>query len=599
MKKRFFPLMKLVFRIVLFFSGLFPAHAQLSDPAAWTTFINSADNRLVSDTFRIQTFGDSLEDNWEYRASGNTAVADISSENKDDLNGVRALTLRMGCSVSFEPFSPSIYQNIYMRIFFGGDGLMKNENLNVKVYRPNEVKNASLSTVTSNYARCPYSATRIKDNPYALDLQTSDPASNTQNGYYALQYLLAYGEIPEYSLFEGKGDWNDTLRWSHLPAQRNRKALLTGEITLSSAIRCNDVFLSNGNLHITDAGKAIFHTLTLFSTDASQSDTGYSVKVDGELTIQDRITIRKTFPETGKWYFISFPFDVYPSGIDDRFLQKDDAPNAGGNFLYVHIYNGDKRAWGNTGTGNWEVMPALPPTSDRPLFEKGKGYLVALDEKASDRTLSFTSRPGHLPESFGKDKNIPVFASAGTTATEENHRGWYLCGNPLPRPLSLSELEPNEDLDGSVYLYDGTGYTAYPIGSDYVLPPMSAFFVKASADTDLKIKENYPVKSGRQIPNFYPLGTQRKEPVASSATAIPRLTSPQINWSVTGNELSLDPLPEACILRIVNLQGVTVWKRKVLPGVTYRFSLPVKPGVYVMEIGMRGMRMGKKIRIGG
>lgn len=597
MKKKPLPVSELVLTTFLILSGLFPIQAQVSDPTTWTLFINSRDNRLVSDTFRIQTFGDSPEDNWKYTTSGNAVITDISSENKDDLGGSFALKLLLGSSLSFEPLSPSIYQNSYMRIFFGGSKLMKNENLSVKVYRSNEIKNASLSTVTSNYADCPYSATKIKDNPYALDLRASDPATNTQKGYYAIQYAIAYGEIPGYSLFEGKGNWNDTLCWSHLPAQRNRNALLTGEITLSSSLGCNEVFLNNGILHITNQGKAVVNTITLFSTDLLPFSTDYSLIVDGELSIQDRITIRKTFSETGKWYFISFPFDVYPSGIDERFQQKDDIPNAGGNYLYVQGYNGEKRALHNAATGNWEVVPVLPLQSEHPLFEKGKGYLIALDEKASDRTLSFSCRPDDIPENFGKEESIPVFASIGTADTGEHHRGWYLCGNSLPRPLSLTELEQNESLDGSIYVYDGTGYTAYPIGSDYILPPMSAFFVKASEDTELKIKNGYPQKNSVRIATSYPLSAPQNEPAVSSATSIMPVPSASIPFSIIGNELYLGALPQSGTIRILNWQGVTVWKQSIHSGKPYYFSLPLIPGLYILEIQTKGKRIGKKIVI--
>lgn len=597
MKKKPLPVSGLVFTTVLFLFVLYPAHAQIPDPASWNLFINSTDNGLVSDTFRIQTFGDSQEDNWEYIRGGNTALADISTENKDDLGGSIALKLLPGSFVSFEPFSLSFYQNSYIRVFFGGSKLMKNENLSAKVYRGNEIKTASLSTVTSNYADCPYSATRIKDNPYALDLRAADPATNTQNGYYALQYAIACGEIPGYSLFEGNGNWNDTLRWSHLPAQRNRKALLTGEITLSSAIRCNEIFLNNGTLHITRRGKAVVNAMTLFSTDLLHASTDYSLTVDGELVVQDRITIRKTLPETGKWYFISFPFDVYSSGIDERFQQKDDTPNAGGNYLYVQVYNGEKRALHNAATGNWEVVPVLPVPSERPLFEKGKGYLIALDEKASERTLSFSSRPDDIPENFGKEDGIPVIASTGWAETGERHRGWYLCGNPLPRPLSLTELEQNESLDGSVYIYDGSGYKAYPIGSEYVLPPMSAFFVKASDNTELKIKEGSPQKNSVRIATSYPLPGISNEPVASSATSLIPGPSASITFQVTGNELYLSAFSQSGSIRILNWQGVTVWRRHIGPGRAYCFSLPMVPGLYVLEIQTKGKRIAKKIEV--
>lgn len=596
MKKKDLYLFWHTFAMFIFWAGTLPVHAQITDASQWNSFINSSANPFVSDTFRLQTFGDSTDDNWAYMLTGKTDIRDISSINIDDLGGSHALNLGFDSRISLEPFSPSLYQNIYMQVFAGGANLMKNENLQVTIYLADEVKKATLCSVTSNNASCPYSPTRIKNNPYALDIYTSLPATKTSKGSYNLQYVLAYGEIPQYSLFTGLGNWNDTTCWSHLPAERHRNALLNGEISVTTPIRCNEAFLHNGILHIGSGGSLTLNNLTFCTSDDDSGISNYSLTVQGDLRINDRMLIQKTFPETGKWYFISFPFDVYATGIDTRFQQQDATPNRGGNYLYVQFYNGEKRAADNRNTGNWEVMPIRSSSSPEPLFEKGKGYLVALDELATARTLSFSSRPGEIPEGFGHHATLSLSSSLPPTGADKSNCGWYLCGNPLPGPLALSDIEPNKSLDGNIYLYEETGYKAYPIGSDLALPPLSAFFVKATSDTEIKIKSESAVEKDQIIPCLSPLRSTLTEPQEETATHLILPTFKKIICYSKEGMLYLDGIPADGTVQVINLQGKIVWKQGVYPGsCMIRLSLPV--GIYIVQVETGHYRENHKIAI--
>ena len=52
-------------------------------------------------------------------------------------------------------------------------------------------------------------------------------------------------------------------------------------------------------------------------------ETKTSLHSGGTILLSGRITFHKTFEEPGKWYFISFPFDVYPPWHRLHFEQKD------------------------------------------------------------------------------------------------------------------------------------------------------------------------------------------------------------------------------------------------------------------------------------
>lgn len=134
-----------------------------------------------------------------------------------------------------------------------------------------------------------------------------------------------------------------------------------------------------------------------------------------------------------------------------------------------------------------------------------------------DNTLTFSTAGNDIPESFGKTASVPVYAaSAGNT--DKAHKGWYLCGNPLPSPISLSQISANPSLDGNIYIYDGNAYESYPIGSEYVLPPFSAFFVKASADTEIKLTAAALSTNAVRLKTGFPFSVVATEPGRSGCS---------------------------------------------------------------------------------
>lgn len=563
MKKKVIHFVQCALAKILFFGAVYPLQAQVSNPSSWESFVNSNENRLVSDTFRLQTFGKSEWDNWEYTVSGNASIVDNAS----------ALKLPVGSSTVFTPYSLSKYNNAEMHTYIRAQNLTSKKKLIFQTFRAG--KTESIIVPLDSLLQNGYQVNHITKSPSLLTIQTGQP-DNPETCSFILDSVYATGKIPAYSLFSGIGNWNDTILWSHLPPLRHRSALIKGDASITTDTYCKNVAINSGSLKINPVTRFILKNLDLYESDASL----YS---EGAILLSDRITFHKTFEESGKWYFISFPFDVYPSGIDPRFEQKDATPNDGGNYFYVQSYNGDKRASDNQSTGNWEVMPVRP--DNVPLFEKNKGYLIALDEKATIRTLSFSSQPDDIPEDFANAGVITIPLGTNMTSGNQENYGWYLCGNPLPAPLVLSQIEKNIALDGNIYVYDGNGYKTYSLSSNYALPPFAAFFVKASSQTELKVSsDSTPTKATSIIRTNFPVNKSIAEPYSDKqSTGIKSPVAEDFHFFIKDGQLHLQNIPEAGYVRIINMMGRCVVQKKIQQGAQVIPIVNVS-GMYILQI---------------
>ena len=578
MKKKHLRMFRRIFAGTAILAILVPVRAQVSNPSAWGDFVKGKENPLVVDTFRMQTFSQSDVDNWQYTA-GNGAIV-LKEEKK--------LKIPLGGNVSFESYSLESFQRVSAVITFTVQSVVSGEELLVEL----DNKNGKRSGVVYPNGKNPALSVRFGSNPYRLNFSTSSPASNSKGGYFLIDSMYAYDTIPKYSHFSGTGNWNDKPRWSNLPPLRRRCALISGTATINSSIECQTVSLGNGgSLAITENGHFIVNNLFLHSTDNPPTATDFSLTVQGELSVKEYITLQYTFPEKGKWYFLSFPFDVYLKEIDNRFQLKDEQFTGNGDYFYMLTYNGDKRSSTQTPTGNWEVF-SLPVSSDNPLvFERGKGYLVALDAAASDNTLTFSVEGENIPEDFGKTVSIPVNVASSMDAGDDNS-GWYLCGNPLPAPLKLSQIQPDPALDGNIYLYDRKNYAPYAIGSNYELPPLAAFFVKASATTDLTVTNEPSTAKAVLLKSGYPLRSELTEPI-NVKTQLLKIRKENETSILKGNVLYLSGFSSVGKLKVVDVTGQLVYSCPVPQGSSVQ-SLPLRGGLYILIIEAGGYRAQHK-----
>lgn len=559
-----------LFACIAISTVMLSVRAQVSNPSTWSVFVKGSGNTVVVDTFRMQTFSGAAGDNWEYVVENGAVVLDKQN----------TLKIPLGGSALFERYSLYGYQKVSAVLDYSPYLVVAGETLSVVFDNENWKDKSSVIYPSSKSVK----SVEFGSNPCRLDFFVSSPSPNTQNGYFLFDRIYAYGQIPQYSLFSGNGNWNDTIRWSHLPPFRHRRALINGDVEVNSLVQCNQASLADGSLRITDNGHFIVDELFLHNTDIS-------LAVAGELTVNKQITTYYTFPEKGKWYFLSFPFDVSLKGLDSRFQLKDDTFSGNGNYLYVQTYNGDKRASSQQATGNWEVFP-MPSSSDNPLiFEKGKGYLVALDAAASDNTLTFSVDKENLPDNFGKAASIPINISSSGDA-DTDHSGWYLCGNPLPAPLELSRIKTDPALDGNIYLYDGNTYKSYPIGSNYALSPFAAFFVKATAATALIITGELSAANAILLKSDFSLHSELAEPTEVK-TQISQVKKETGKSFLKGNALYLEDLPSAGKVKVIDVTGRVVYYRAASNGSSV-LPLSLRSGLYIIIVEAGGYRAQHK-----
>ena len=82
------------------------------------------------------------------------------------------------------------------------------------------------------------------------------------NSYYLIDHLCAYGDIQSHTLFTSTGNWNNKSNWSHLPALRNRNALIQGKAIVDESIKCNEIHLY-GEIEIINGGELAANKMTI------------------------------------------------------------------------------------------------------------------------------------------------------------------------------------------------------------------------------------------------------------------------------------------------------------------------------------------------
>lgn len=472
-------------------------------PAQWNTFVRSSANPLLRDTFRMQSFEGTASDNWPYTLTGGAGVFDASREGSKQQRGRRSLQIPAGGEVNFGSFEAPGYDSVTVKVLHAGFSVSETAVLSAVIRYRNGTSETKRLPVARNpifpcsfdYGTClgiTNTFVSFPGNPEQLSFSVSDPAQAA--GFYGIDYAFAEGSVPSYSLFAGTGDWSDTARWTHLPPLRLRRALVTGTVTVTGSTACREVNIGGGEVRIAPSGSlTVKGNLVFYAGDA----TGTALVNQGALQVEKRVGVRKTFPEKGVWYFISFPFDVYASGISGATL-KGGEPNAGGNYFYVKRYDAERRAAMASASGNWVTVGSGLPSS-KPVFEKNKGYLIALDEAASTTEIVFSSASGAVSSSFGKTASVAVSFYAGNAEADSPHSGWFLCGNPFPAPLPVSALAGIPDVGEYVYYYDGITYQVYETGSDGVIPPFGAFFLKAERACTLQLGYTPPQQANGSV----------------------------------------------------------------------------------------------------
>jgi len=178
---------------------------------------------------------------------------------------------------------------------------------------------------------------------------------------------------------------------------------------------------------------------------------------------------------------------------------------------------------------------------------------------------------------------------------EEENRGWYLCGNPLPCPLPLSLLENVSSLDGNIYIYVEGEYKVYPLNSDFAIPPYSAFFVRSSSDAELKVHSPLSTKSYHLIKTSS-LSKLEEPVIKETVTDTCKINKSKLHYFAQGRKLWLKDVSSMTTLTIYDLSGRILLNRSIPSGNSF-LNLSLEKGIYILELKSPKHREQKKIII--
>lgn len=391
---------------------------------------------------------------------------------------------------------------------------------------------------------------KIKTTKIKLDVAKT--ASSSSTGYYCIDNLMVRLDLPLYTKLNQEGDWNDYKNWSHLIPQGKRNALVKGYVSVDKQASCNQLITFQPNIQVTGKGK---------------------------LNV-NQFTVIYPFESKGKWFFVSFPFDVYKGGIDERFILGDESTvTTGGvnNILYVMEYDSHYRSTNTQNASEWKCIDLQNMTDDKPVLYKGKGYLMALDETADIQELCFSS-PEKTKMSYVSESSLPILADE-LQGGKADDNGWVLCGNPYPSSLSLQDILPNADLDGNIYVYDGSKYQPYEIGSLYQLPPFSAFFVKAKRTTELTMLQKEHTDEQLLRSAGMPCSSRADGP---QVTATEKIVSP-LRYRLMDGKIEIPELKGDGRLVVYDLFGKKIQQNRLIGGYNL-ITLPLAKGIYIIQI---------------
>lgn len=564
--KKYLPFQAILIAIVQWVSNSpISAQSEWFSPHQWESLVqDSQKNPIIRDTVLYQSFDSDNPLSINYSVSGQYDFFYPQEEGILGASDSRAIRLYPGSTLTIDPILYSALQQVELHIPFAvqqvskGDDLYFTTSFNSGGDEVNRrpcilpEKNCTyyFRQVISESKRCLFIAGKY--DPYKVQIEVKKETTSG-NGYYCIDSLFLVGNIEQYSLLQQSGNWHDHTLWSHDYPSLRRVALIDADVQINQAAEC---------LHLINNQK------------------GIQIQPEGSLQTQQMTTFH-TFEEKGKWYFVSFPHDVYPEGIDSRFQLGDASTKTiepVNNILYILTYDGKRRADNNQTSGNWKVISTDEVVPGEVLLQRGKGYLIAIDETAAYQTLTFSS-PEHQQIRLTDSASVGIEAQLLQSGSEA-HNGWILCGNPYPSALSLQEILPNPALDGNIYIYNGTDYDSYPIGSNYKIPAGSAFFIKANHDTNLAFQKKDDEASSTVLRQMT-LPYQGKEPENLSLTQTAKAAQ-HFHYAIINGKIRITTTSPG-ELTLYNALGIKIKHCHLTKG-EREYALPQQPGIYFLHI---------------
>ncbi len=288
-------------------------------------------------------------------------------------------------------------------------------------------------------------------------------------------------------------DWSNADNWSGglpdesslaiIPSGASSMPVISDDITIlhlkmedSTSLVVNFPYVLTVKGNVCNNG-----TLTLEAPDDS---TASAMLLDNGIKGFGVFKAKKFFPGR-QWTYLSIP--VNNKQVSSKLLTDIDQENFNPNLIwYDETYTGSDWMLG------WKAayVDAQTPRD----LEVMKGYAYYPDSDCSVY-FSGTFNTGIL-------RITTTYTLSDDT---EEHEGWNFVGNPYPSSVDWDATEgwAKQNIDNSIYLWNGTNYSYYvgPGGNDLhtgigvnggssIIPPMQGFFVKASADGYLEVNNN-------------------------------------------------------------------------------------------------------------
>lgn len=258
---------------------------------------------------------------------------------------------------------------------------------------------------------------------------------------------------------------------------------LNGDDFSANNLKVNDLTIKTGKkiTNLTGSNSLVMGDLTLQSNDQGTSQFLNNANV----TVGGSTILEKTF-EGGKWYFVSFPFDIPANNI---FKISDNVESVAtwgdpignsyvsGKDIYVAEYDAFNRDRETNGSPAFNASGNYWTNLNTKTMIAGKGYIVALDGNGP-LTFRFKSSIGaNTVTSTDVTTNVNKYS---TSAYPVNH-SWNLIGNPY---LSGFDLQ-NANYHKPYYLFDGTTYKVImgdisDEDSERQMLPFYSFFCQAT-----------------------------------------------------------------------------------------------------------------------
>lgn len=587
----YFPFCRMAVCLGIFVIYSIEAKAQVPlYPSTWEGYVNGYQNVLKRDTFLMQTFNATPTDNWEYTMTGGAKLFDAATKGIQGASDGTSMKLPAGATLRLAPFQTTPhYSDVTVVAPFAVYKAQPGENLHLLFDDDGKNQNVQWTNVTGEEYTAHFkepktgspmpksSAAVAKGRMSWFDLSVTSSDTSDEDHFYAVDSIYAIRELPAYSLFKEKekGNWQDTVCWSHYPAFRRRHALIKGDVMVTSDVSCASCLLGEGSITVQQEASLV---VDRFFLDGSRSYL-YAL---GEVEVRDSINYEFSFAAIGEWYFFSFPFDVYSDEVDPNFRLQSD-PTVKNNLYHVIEYDGIQRSEQGMSARNWRPIPASAAKGTDPIFKKGRGYLIALDTKGTIRDMMFTHRSNRGPIRFTREERIPINVAEQPGENADEHHGWFFCGNPLPAPLPLTAIEPNANLDGYIYVYEGKTFKPYPIGSEKILPPFATFFVKAKQKTTLVIRQKAPVNPDIRLDFTSPVLYTGGEPSDDSSLTDNQLPATTFKYVITKAGIQVENLPDSGSLSVVDLTGRVLHRQALADGSSF-IPLALPSGIYLLQI---------------